>query len=106
MLKHSPNHASVYHCILLFFQRRSVFHDLGKVPHICGGWKNLECFRYQPANDTWVVSGTLAYSHHYPGFTYHKELGLVMSGGDNGGNGNGSTKVEHTLDGQTIKVFV
>ena len=70
---------------------------------VCGGRGNLECYRYQPINDTWAVSGTLAYSHKHPGFTYHKELGLVISGDS---DGNGTNKVEHTLDGQTIQVLV
>ena len=78
------------------------FHYLGKVPHICGGGANLDCYRYQPANDTWAVSGTLAYLHQFASFTYHKELGLVISGG----KGNGSHKVEHTLNGYTIQVIV
>ena len=47
----------------------------------------------------------MTYTHQWEsGFTYHKELGLIMSGDDKAGNG--STKVEHTLDGQTIKVLV
>ena len=50
-----------------------------------------------------MVLGTLAYSHDQAGFTYHKELGLVISGSK---NGIGKNKVEHTLDGQTIQVLV
>ena len=62
----------------------------------------MECYTYQPADDTWVVSATLRYTHKYPGFTFHDELGLVIIG-DKGGNG--SVKVEHTQDGKTIQVL-
>ena len=60
-----------------------------------------ECYSYLPANDTWVVSGTMAYPHYLAGYTYHNELGLVMSGDY---NGNGTYKVDYTQDGQTIQV--
>ena len=43
----------------------------------------------------------MAYSHDSSGFTYHDQLGLIISGAK---NGNGTTKVEHTFDGQTIQV--
>ena len=83
------------------------FPSLGKLPHMCGGWQVgravIECYQYQPANDTWAVSGTMAYSHDRSGFTYHDQLGLIISGAN---NGNGTTKVEHTFDGQTIQVPV
>ena len=67
----------------------------------------MECFTYQPANGTWVVSATLAYSHWNPGFTFHDELGLVIIGDRSGPNWAGSEalKVEHTQDGQTIQVM-
>ena len=61
----------------------------------------LDCYRYLPANDMWEVSGTLAHSHYRSGYTYHNELGLVISGDY---NGNGRNKVEYTQDGQTIQV--
>ena len=47
----------------------------------------------------------MSYSHQWDsGFTYHKELGLVISG--DGSTGTGRTKVEHTLDGQMFQVLV
>ena len=78
----------------------------GNIPHICGGFKNLHCYRYMPTNDTWVVSGTLMYAHgshllQMTGFTYHDDLGLVITGGLWGTNG--TTKVESTVDGQTFQ---
>ena len=76
-----------------------------KLPHICGGntvdGAGIECYRYQPANNTWAVSGTMAYSHDESAFTYHEQLGLVISGAN---RGTGTTKVEHTLNGKTIQV--
>ena len=79
-----------------------VFFYLGKVPHICGGNEVLECYHYLPANDNWVASGTLSYSHRISGYTHHNELGLVISGDC---CGNGTNKVEYTQDGQTIQVL-
>ena len=90
---------------MLIIQLKEIsFHDLGKVPHICGGIQNLECYRYLPANDTWAVSGKMTFSHNWGSGVYHEELGLIISGDGNGGNGR--TKVEHTLDGQTFEVLV
>ena len=89
------------------------FPSLGKLPHVCGGYAAvigqstgravIECYRYQPTDDTWAKSGTMAYSHDKSGFTYHEQLGLIISGAK---DGNGTTKVEHTLDGQIIQVPV
>ena len=74
---------------------------------MCGGRGNLHCYRYVPANDTWVVSGTLSYSHFGNidkmriGFTYHDVLGLVVAGAS--WSENGTTKVESTVDGEMFQ---
>ena len=73
---------------------------IGRIPHVCGGWSGKECYHYVPTNRTWVVSGTLQHKHIRPGFTYHNEFGLVISGSiiEN------RTSVEHLFDNQTIQV--
>ena len=52
-------------------------------------------------NYTWEQSATLAYSHSEFGFSYHEQLGLVISGSK---SGSGANKVETTVDGQNIQV--
>ena len=70
----------------------------------------MKCYRYEPSNDTWSVSGSFNYVHRLPAFTYHDELGLVILGGDyyhhaSASYNNGSDQVESTIDGETIKVL-
>ena len=64
-------------------QKSSLSFYVAKIPHVCGGWSRHECFRYVPTNDTWVVSGMLQHKHIRPGYTYHNEFGLVITGGNN-----------------------
>ena len=69
---------------------------------MCGGTRNQHCFRYLPANDTWVVSGSLGHSwgHSYSsGYTYHNELGLVITGGMHH-----TANVINIFDNMTIQV--
>ena len=82
-------------------QKSSLSFYVATIPHVCGGWSRHECFRYVPTNDTWVVSGTLQHKHQRPGYTYHNEFGLVISGDIWGPN---RTSVEHLFDNQTIQV--
>ena len=75
---------------------------------MCGGRETQqehiqECYRYLPANDTWVVLGTMAHLHSSSGFAYHNEFGLVISGHTRAAGGN-RTSVENVFDNQTIQV--
>ena len=75
---------------------------LGNAPHACGGARGVkQCFRYAPASDTWGVSGKLTYDHDTPGYTYHDDLGLIVSGSQ---TGTGQDKVVKTADGRDIQV--
>ena len=69
----------------------------------------MECYRYEPSNDTWSVSGSLSYMHKDGAFTHHKDLGLVILGSYHYDNRkpytNGSKIVENTMDGKTIQVY-
>ena len=80
-----------------------LFFYLERIPQVCGGKGTQpiqECYRYLPANDTWVVSGTMAHLHVSSGFAYHNEFGLVISGHAAGNR----TSVENVFDNQTIQV--
>ena len=72
---------------------------LGTVPVACSVNK---CYSYVSLNDTWEQSATLAHSHYDFGFSFHEQLGVVISGSkpDTGG----VKKVVTTLDFQTIQV--
>ena len=87
------------------YQMSSFSFYLGRIPHVCGGKGTQpiqECYRYVPANDTWVVSGTLAHLHVSSGYAYHNEFGLVMTGNANGASPR--NKIENLLDNMTIQV--
>ena len=81
-------------------QKYSLSIHTGRVPHVCKGTGGQECYRYVPTNDTWVVSEMLQHKHIRPGYTYHNEFGLVISGHSSGNR----TSVEHLFDNQTIQV--
>ena len=70
------------------------------IPHICGGKETQECYRYLPANDTWVVSGTLAQFHVSSGYAYHNKFGLVMTGNA----GAPRNTIDNLFDNMTIQV--
>ena len=81
-----------------------LFFYVERIPQVCGGEGTQpiqKCYRYLPANDTWVVSGTMAHLHVSSGFAYHNEFGLVISGGHLGGN---RTSVENVFGNETIQV--
>ena len=53
----------------------------GGIPFICGGLFYDDCYKYEPALDEWISSGTLSEDKAYSGYGSSESWGLVMAGG-------------------------
>ncbi len=80
---------------------------LGKVPLVCGGkFGTGKCYTYNSAGNTWEAKGSITYKVGFAGYSFHKTLGLIMSGGqyrDTKNKDQYSDLLESTPDGLNFR---